>query len=75
MIGRLILLGIILGYATLSAAIIWHLKIYAFSRSADFAIYAFATLACIFAVVAVVSYSAVDWNTIFSVYPYLFMQY
>lgn len=71
MTGLFVLLFFLFGYMMLGIAIAWHLKMYAFSRSADAAIWIFFVLALFLGAGAVASYQAVDWRVIFAYYPYL----
>ena len=68
-IGRFILFLFLAGYALLAAAISWHLRLYAFSRSANRAIYVFCALAFLCAVGAIISYAMVDWGAVAPLFP------
>ncbi|MEK9166448.1 MAG: hypothetical protein AAB846_01810 [Patescibacteria group bacterium] len=63
-IGRFILFLFLAGYALLAVAISWHLRLYAFSRSANLAIYVFCALAFLGAAGAVIFYAMVDWSAV-----------
>ena len=73
MTGLFVLLFFLFGYAILGVAIAWHLKMYAFSRSADAAIWIFFVFALLFGAGAIASYGAINWSAIFAYYPYLFI--
>lgn len=73
MTGLFVLLFFFSGYALLGIAIAWHLKMYAFSRSADVAIWIFFVAALVLGTGAIASYGTVDWRAILVYYPYLFI--
>ena len=73
MTGLFVLLFFLFGYMLLGIGIAWHLKMYAFSRSADAAVWIFFACALLLGTGAIASYAAVDWNAILAYYPYLFM--
>lgn len=64
-----ILLGIFLaGYFAFAWAVIWNLRVYAFSKQAKWMTRLFLTLAVLLALMAVLSFNAVRWNDILNSY-------
>ena len=66
--GFIILIALFMGYAAFTAAIIWHLKVYAFSRSAKWMVRLFVALALLLAVSSLVFFSVINWDKIFALY-------
>ncbi len=67
-LGWILLILFLVGYFAFASTIIWHLKVYAFSRSAKWMIKFFITLAITLSVLSLVFFWAVNWEQVTSFY-------
>ena len=62
-----ILILFLLGYATFSGAVLWHLDTYAFSRSGRNVAVFFTIIALFLGILSIIFFAQIDWQNIVAV--------